>query len=756
MLASIRKRIFISGALLLMLAVLILNMARATAQLGDQSATSTEELPQSPAVVSDTASSNSATIAATQNQTEPALDEATATVVPESQSVTPEGGVAAHLQSEIPAGTVLEAATAQVPAPLSSVPGPAPIGIQRPDLLSWNVFDSRQIGPSTTQTEFRTKWVRFLDADGSFKLIDTALMPTPEGWCMDKAPFKACFPFRSTGTAQFRNTNRFDVVSKASITEPPLDETIKALGVADVAGSIEHGDLGWGNVEYVIYRGAYPDLDADLVFWVHQGTAPTLKKFIRFNNPGLVTSEVRLPFQLSFAEPLTISSRIEGNKTRWDEASPLRTHSRISFVRGATKRGIGIQQPEAWFFNPLFKTEPHKPQRIIQPIDVELTRLRNGVYKQTKIIPQSFFAEAASSAATVVWTDTTTTFYPDPDAETTSVDGLVRQNSTNVDWSALVSGAGSAAISDGVNATSYALSGSTNNKWDEIWRIVHLYDTSAIPDADVVASATVSLYLDTKNDDDFNLSYGLTGSTPSSNTNLVAADFAQVGSVRYASDIDAGDMNGSSYNGNSWTLNGAGIASIDKNGITKFATRVANDIDNSAPSWVSAKSDFITVLTAETAGTSQDPKLVVTHVTPALKVRKPANQSLSNNSSILASDFDLNVGLATSTAYIVDATVLVEASSSVPDLKIRFVAPSGSEVDLGYSVVAGASQGLLPNSQTSSTIALDANTPTVIHVSGTVKVGSAAGPLEFRWAQATADSALLTVRRGSYLRADAL
>ena len=92
------------------------------------------------------------------------------------------------------------------------------------------------------------------------------------------------------------------------------------------------------------------------------------------------------------------------------------------------------------------------------------------------------------------------------------------------------------------------------------------------------------------------------------------------------------------------------------------------------------------------------------------------------------------------------------ASSSVPDLKISFDAPTGSEVDLGY--LATNTQQILANGQTSNTIDLSANLPLFIHVGGTIKTSSNAGDLNFNWAQATSDSARVTVLKGSYLRID--
>ena len=62
---------------------------------------------------------------------------------------------------------------------------------------------------------------------------------------------------------------------------------------------------------------------------------------------------------------------------------------------------------------------------------------------------------------------------------------------------------------------------------------------------------------------------------------------------------------------------------IVKDGITKFATRSANDIDNSAPSWGSeAETDINGYSADNAAGTAKAPKLVVIHAPPVTFIPK--------------------------------------------------------------------------------------------------------------------------------------
>jgi hypothetical protein len=143
-----------------------------------------------------------------------------------------------------------------------------------------------------------------------------------------------------------------------------------------------------------------------------------------------------------------------------------------------------------------------------------------------------------------------------------------------------------------------------------------------------------------------------------------------------------------------------------------------------------------------------------TFATTSPAVRKATDQPVTSTTT-LATDDELIVGVGTSSTYIADSTVVVEASSSVPDLKIRFSAPAGSEMDLGYTG-GTTSQGVLSNNETSGTIALDASTETVLRITGTVKTSTTEGSLEFQWAQAVSDSSRVTVKKGSYLRVEGL
>lgn len=80
---------------------------------------------------------------------------------------------------------------------------------------------------------------------------------------------------------------------------------------------------------------------------------------------------------------------------------------------------------------------------------------------------------------------------------------------------------------------------------------------------------------------------------------------------------------------------------------------------------------------------------------------------------------------------------------------------SSREAFLRNSFLHGTEQNrnnILPVSQ--RIVIPVANSTAPIHISGTVQMGSTAGDVQLKWAQATAVSGGTAVQAGSYLRAD--
>ncbi|QGH72420.1 MAG: metalloendopeptidase [Siphoviridae sp. ctpQM7] len=209
---------------------------------------------------------------------------------------------------------------------------------------------------------------------------------------------------------------------------------------------------------------------------------------------------------------------------------------------------------------------------------------------------------------------TTSTFYPDANPETDTVDGYVY--CTHADFSTChLQTNGN--ISDDTG-TSLIAGDSESGPNDNILRAFSLFKTSALGAGASISAATYSLYVTTNNNplNDANSWLNVYSSTPASNTALVTEDFDQVGDVvtnptkGSDSNLNQSAITLSAYN--DLTLNATGRGWINKTGITKLGFRQGHDATNTDPAIDNTEQD-VYASSADTAGTTQDPKLTVTY-----------------------------------------------------------------------------------------------------------------------------------------------
>ncbi len=203
--------------------------------------------------------------------------------------------------------------------------------------------------------------------------------------------------------------------------------------------------------------------------------------------------------------------------------------------------------------------------------------------------------------------NTVSDFLPDPDPETTTVDGTVRAHATGTVY-ANTHDATDGDVADPTAATVNWAENHDNLDADPFYinRGFLLFDTSSIPDGDTIDSATIVIVGTSKANDNSD-SINIYLSTPATNTNLVLADVDQVGTVVQATAITNASWN--TAGDNTFTLNATGLTNISKTGVTKFGTRSTNDVANTEPTGANRASGR----TADTAGTGDDPVLSVTH-----------------------------------------------------------------------------------------------------------------------------------------------
>jgi len=489
------------------------------------------------------------------------------------------------------------------------------------------------VAPTKTRSDFRTKWINYLTEDG-WEPINPSFRQTATGFLMDEAPFIAIAPLQSGGIASFENNNRFDLPTKIEITEPTLTQTIQALGVTDVAGVMETGDLGWGDTQYVIYKQAYPSYDADLIYWVHQGETPNLKKLIRFNSLGKAPPvDTQFDFRISYDKPVYIERDVIGKRVGWTRAVPIidyigdisvkLTGSR--FVNDATKkRGIGIQKTQIWDSTPDTVDTVQK----VQDISINITPVVGDEFVLSKNIPALFF----KGAVFPVYTDTVTTVFPDAGTGNTTVDGFAVREliiNTSETFGTLRAGAGTVAADTSTTHNFYnvstAVSGASTDEYQTISRLIATFDTSGIPDGDTITAGTLSLYVTSKfngflGEDSDNSRIVVVASTPANSNAVVAADYGQTGSTSFGESQVQASISLDTYE--VITLNASGLSNVSKTGISEFGTISKWDLGNTVTgiTWKDNDQQKIRGSLADTSGTTEDPKLIITHAAPGTRI----------------------------------------------------------------------------------------------------------------------------------------
>lgn len=204
---------------------------------------------------------------------------------------------------------------------------------------------------------------------------------------------------------------------------------------------------------------------------------------------------------------------------------------------------------------------------------------------------------------------TTFTFYPNAGAGTAPVDGELGTAGADTTFINLVNDSGTA--SDDVDATSriQTRASTTSNQFQLLRRGGFGFDTSSL---NTVSSATLSLYGSSKATAIGDPNIDIVDFQPGNEADFATTDYpkANFGTTRFATGIAASGFSTSAYN--DYALNASGLSNINLTGNTFFGARISWDIDEAfGGSWVSGEVSGATIFTADQAGTTNDPKLVV-------------------------------------------------------------------------------------------------------------------------------------------------
>ncbi len=351
-------------------------------------------------------------------------------------------------------------------------------------------------------------------------------------------------------------------------------------------------------------------------------------------------------------------------------------------------------------------------------------------------------------------------FFPDPDPETTTVDGLV--TGIGLSWADARDGVGELRVNDfdPFGSGGARIAGSSTQDQHGIQRLITGFDTSSLgSDSIVSAEYTVNAAVV---EDDYGQAEGYVNvvqPAPASNTALAGTDFNTFtglpGPMTKGSDDDK-DLTFMPTGPNTWVLNGTGLTWINGNGITWLGLAEGHDIEDVQITLIDNTENGIQVTLAESPGTADDPKLTVIHRPPFFHfVRKSVDESRAFDDTV---DFDeeLVFSLEADQTYVIDGAIFVVSTDPRPDFKIAFDAPPGTTIDIGYIASAGinvrGSELLEDLNVEGAKINLNRDQPVVVQISGTIEMGSTGGDVFFMWAQNTANEVATTVKEGSYLR----
>lgn len=217
-----------------------------------------------------------------------------------------------------------------------------------------------------------------------------------------------------------------------------------------------------------------------------------------------------------------------------------------------------------------------------------------------------------------------TTFNPDADPETTSVDGGVKYyvspTSAAIAWATARAHGGSVGDADGTN--SILMDWATGNidaqdKCSSLARQILLFDSKSLTSGATDLSGIFSVYGRSKSDANSDApTYNVYSSNPASNTAIASTDFDinDFGSTAFCdTSLTYASIDTSGYN--DFTLNANGINNISLTSISKFSTRWGGDVSNTKPKNGNNQSFNFSYYMADNG--SNMPKLVVDYSLPA-------------------------------------------------------------------------------------------------------------------------------------------
>jgi len=205
------------------------------------------------------------------------------------------------------------------------------------------------------------------------------------------------------------------------------------------------------------------------------------------------------------------------------------------------------------------------------------------------------------------------TAYPDPHVEIGTTDGhVLREVLAGTTWSDILSGAGTSSNDSATGLHAFYIKSHATSGWVDNLRGIMAFDTSSIT-SNIVTGATLSIVVSVRADalnatPDLNVYSATIAANPP--TALAAGDYAGFGATAYTTTVTYANLTGTLV----CTLNSDGIANIKTASVSIFGTRCPTyDVVGIEPPWLASQISRLYVYSADTTGTTSDPKLVVTY-----------------------------------------------------------------------------------------------------------------------------------------------
>lgn len=248
--------------------------------------------------------------------------------------------------------------------------------------------------------------------------------------------------------------------------------------------------------------------------------------------------------------------------------------------------------------------------------------------------------------------NTTSTFYPEPGV---TVDGVILRIGSG--WSDTRSGTGT----NGPNFNVETNDNFFQRRNSLLGRVILLFDTSSLGSDNILSAILSQRLWMSSADTNSNALLVITTSNPASNNELVLSDFeiAKFGSTKL-SNTQTILTSDTTEAWKDFTFNSSGISAINQSGISKFAVRFEDDVDNTDPG---SNTSRVIQRYSQTSGTSQDPKLVVEHEAGTIELNLTeiigVGDSVAINKNVVRA-FSETIGLIDTIATQFTAIVLRE------------------------------------------------------------------------------------------------